>query len=181
MSSGRLHARYYKKHLYPNEKVLLITERHYVKRLPIHSVVVIFVVGIVLALYSVLYVLHALTVVLGFLVIIWAVSVLSAYFLAWTLLLERRGLVFTDGRLIIFEHDAFSRSHRIIPYERIEEATVKENFFSHIFGYGDLRLVIHEEDQDAIFKGYTGLLQLEDIISDYIGPRTREGFPTWKL
>lgn len=181
MTSSRLQARYYKKHLYPNEKVLLITERHSVKRLPIHIAVVIFVAGIATGLYSILYTLEALTVLLGITIILWAMCLLFAYFLAWTLLLERRGLVFTDGRLMIFEHDAFSRSHRIIPYERIEEATIKENFFSHIFGYGDLRLVIHEEEREAIFKGYTELTQLETIISEYIGPRTRDGFPTWKL
>lgn len=181
MKSVKLHANHYKQHLYPNEEVLLVTERHSIKRLPMHIVFVLFAVGMAVVIFGGLYNLEIFNTVYWVLGAFWIMCLVCLYFLAWNLLLERRGLVFTDQRLMIFEHDAFSRSHRIIPYERIEEATVKENFFGHIFGYGDVRLVIHEEDAASVFKGYTGLLALEGIISKYIGPRTREGFPTWKL
>ncbi len=181
MIAGKLRTIHYQKHLYPDEKVLLITERHYISRLPIHIMFIVATLVTGVGTFAVFYTLGVLSVLVGVLCGLGSIAAIAAYFLAWNLLLERQGLVFTDQRLMIFEHDIFSRSHRIIPYERIEEATVRENFFGHIFGYGDVHLVIHEEEDTALFKGYTGLVELERIVSKYLGPKSHEGFPAWKL
>lgn len=166
--------RFYIPLLQLDEKVLLVTDRHWTKRLLAHYALCIGTILTSLGLYMWLsdndwWNLFA-TILLG----LWTSSIIVTYFLAWSFILERRGLVLTTHRLLHFHHDALTRSHFVIPYKGIEESDIKETVISRLFGYGDWHLVVHENKERISFKGYNKIRDIEHIINRYMTPGTSE-------
>lgn len=166
-----LQSHLYNSLLQPGEKVLLVTDRHWIKRLPAHYImcvgIILFAVGLYLRLGGHESWNSLVTLLLG----VWVFGVIALYFLSWSFMLSRRGLVLTNFRLLHFSQHALSRSNFIIPYRGIEESDINESFFSHWFGYGDWDVIVHENKDVISFKGYAHIKEIEQIINHYMATR----------
>lgn len=163
-----LQLRFYQFLLQPGEKVLLVTDQHWTKRLVAHYAICTGTLLLSLGIYFWLGPNSWWTIFTTVGLVLWGSGVIASYFLIWGVILQRRGLVLTTHRILYFSHDILTRSHFIIPYQRIEESTIKENFFSHLFGYGTWYLIVHENKEQISFIGYDHIQAIEKIINRYI-------------
>lgn len=159
----------YTEHLLENEEVHFETEQHLFTRLSLHILLFIGILAATVFLDNTLrgtFDIHPTPTWIFFL-IIGPSGTYILYVIIWQLLLTRRGLVFTNQRILFFHNDIFSHSVRVIPYEYIIEYQLAENFISNYFGYATLRLQMFE-GKEELFRSYIDLYQCEPILNEHV-------------
>ncbi|MBU0731953.1 PH domain-containing protein [Patescibacteria group bacterium] len=156
---------FYKNHLLPDEKVLFITEMTFLTRLPFHIffLIIFMAIGYLIG--------HWLTGQWLFntlqIIIISVVPLLlfGGYLIIWRMLLVRRGLILTDKRILHFDNDLFSRHIQSVPYNKITEFDLSENFMGSFFGFGNVTISVYEMNKDIHFNHFMHVGKIEKILT----------------
>jgi len=158
---------FYEPHLLEGEKVLYRTQKHTVTRAYNHILFFITAIGTTSVLgyffteqFQVLYTSVAL--------VIFQLLLFGIHLWIWRILLVRRGLVFTDRRIILFESYFFSGTISSIVYDQIAEFTLQQSVLGKWLGFGSIWVRLSDQNKEIDFMDYEYAATIERILNERV-------------
>lgn len=158
---------FYQPHILESERVILRTQKHGITRLYNHLLFILTaVIGTSILGYFFteefqLYYANAALIIFQLLLFV-------AHLLMWRALLIRRGIVFTDQRLIIFENAFFSGTVSSIVYRQIAEFEFQQSFFGRWLHYGTFTIKLSDQNKAVNLLDYEYPEEMEKILNEYV-------------